>query len=224
IADGRDPLPSSVAAAITATPGNSSARPGPDDTEASTELVEPAVVSVVTTNLNLDSVPATPAGDPEAERFAGSLPRDTARYRDPTRRRRRVAGRRAGRGLGRILLFAVPILIILGVAVGTIGWYAKNSYFVAYKAGFVTVYRGRPGGVLFWDPEVVRTTKLRKTGLKSIPAGDIAKKKEFSDLASANQYVHRSRKPTPSTTTTPTTTPTTLVPAAGAPAPQTVGP
>ncbi len=206
IADGRDPLPSSVAAAITAP---SAAPPGPGtDGESPTEVLEPAVVSVVTTNTNVDSVPG-PTADPEADRFAGALPRDTAKYRDPARRR--TTGRRAGRGIGRALLFAVPILIIVGVAIGTIGWYAKNSYFVAYKGGYVTVYRGRPGGLLFWDPEVVRTTKLTKADLKSIPAGDVAKKKEFSDLATANQYVTRSRKRTPTSTTTSSTT--TTVPA-----------
>ena len=52
--------------------------------------------------------------------------------------------------------------MIVGVGIAAIGWYARNSYFVAFDHGNVVVYQGRPGGVLFWDPTVVERTSLTR--------------------------------------------------------------
>ena len=210
LADGKDPLPSSVAAAIMAPVSPTAVDPDHPSAgdDAPTEVVEPAIVSVVTTNANLDASPASPTSD--TDRADGRLPRDTARFR-ASRGGSRTLGRRAGRGLGRVLLFAVPILVILGVAIGTVGWYAKNSYFVAFKGTRVVVFRGRPGGLLFWDPEVVRTTKIDRTRLTQVQNLDISHQKEFSDLASANQFIARTERGLLPTTTTSTATTSTTI-------------
>ena len=82
IADGKDPLPSSVAAAITGTPGTGPASSGDD---APTEVVEPVVVSVMTTSTSLDA-PAVRQRRRPALRSTGSpraTPRATASPPDP---------------------------------------------------------------------------------------------------------------------------------------------
>ena len=67
------------------------------------------------------------------------------------------------------MLFAVPILLIFAVAVGAIGWYARNSYFIAFDTkGRVAIYQGRPGGILFWDPKLEKTTTARRKNLTPI--------------------------------------------------------
>jgi len=193
VAEAKDPLPSSVAAAI---------RPrGPGASTAPIEVVEPTAVGVVTTTTSMDAAPPAAAG---AEPEAVGPPRDTARFREPRR------ARRAGRGVGRFLAFALPIMVIIGVGIAAIGWYARNSYFVAFDHGKVVVYQGRPGGVLFWDPTVVKTTKLTKTDLRQDARQSVSERKEFDTKTEAIAFVHRGKQPTPTTSTTVATTTTTV--------------
>ena len=193
VAEAKDPLPSSVAAAI---------RPrGPGASTAPIEVVEPTAVGVVTTTTSMDaSTPAAAA----AEADAVGPPRDTARFREPRR------ARRAGRGVGRFLAFALPILVIIGVGIAAVGWYARNSYFVAFDHGKVVVYQGRPGGVLFWDPTVVEKTKLTRADLRQDPRQSVSERKEFDSKAEAIAFVRRGTVTTTTTSTTVATTTTTV--------------
>ncbi len=219
-AEGVDPLPRSVAAAIGAggatavtvvgeTAGREIAASGEDPMgreAVSGDVVPTAAVSVVTQTTSRDTTEATPAAPVEPDAIA--LPRDTARYRPRTARRRR--GRRAGRGVGRLLLFAVPILLIFAVAVGAIGWYARNSYFIAFDAkGQVAIYQGRPGGILFWDPKLETTTAARSKNLTAVGRRAVkAQRDDFNQLADAENFVKRETRATAAakTPTTPTTT------------------
>ena len=215
-ADGVDPLPRSVAAAIGATSGASAGPGGAAGTEslasstdpASGEVVPTAAVTVVTQTTSRDTTEAPPVA-PDAT----ALPRDTARYRPRSARRGR--GRRAGRGVGRLLLFAVPILLIFAVAVGAIGWYARNSYFIAFDTkGRVAIYQGRPGGILFWDPKLEKTTTARRKNLTPIGLRAVqSRRDDFNQLADGKNFVKRETlainltTTTSTTSTTPTTTP-----------------
>src|SRR3954469_15743024 len=176
VAEAKDPLPSSLAAAI---------RPrGPGASTAPIEVVEATTVGVVTTTTSMDaSTPASAAAEPEAV----GPPRDTARFREPRR------ARRAGRGVGRFLAFALPILVIIGVGIAAVGWYARNSYFVAFDHGKVVVYQGRPGGVLFWDPTVVDATTLTKKDLQQDARQSVSERKEFDTEAEAVAFVKRAK-------------------------------
>src|SRR3954447_5022066 len=204
VAEAKDPLPSSVAAAIRPRTGSGAA------TEV--EGVEPAAVGVTTTTTSIDA-PASEA--PAASDGAGAvdapaLPRDTARYRETGSRRRR------GRGIGRVLAFVLPILVIIGVGIAAIGWYAQQGYFVALEHGNVVVYKGRPGGVLFWDPEVVERTTLHATRLTENDLKIVRDRKTFDTKTAALAFVGRARKHATATTTTTTTT---TKPATGTTAP-----
>ena len=127
--------------------------------------------------------------------------------------------------LFRFVRFAVPIILILGLAVAITAWYARRTYFVAFnKAGQVTVYQGRPGGLLLWDPTVIRHSKLTKKDLPEDALVDVQDEKEFSNrgdaIAFAGRIEARATAAT-STTTTPTTTTTTIVPSVVVPPPAT---
>jgi hypothetical protein len=124
----------------------------------------------------------------------------------------------------------IPILLIVGIGIGTVAWYARNRYFVGFDRDRVTVYRGVPGGLLIWDPTVERHTTLTASDLTRVERDDVRGNKTFSSKSDANAYVAqlRNRSEGASTTTTssvPTTTtlpgattttipPTTAVPAA----------
>jgi PPM family protein phosphatase len=141
---------------------------------------------------------------------------------DPGERRRRGA-----RGVGRVLLWALPIVVVLGVAVGAVGWYARRSYFVDLHQGRVTVFKGVPGGLAGWDPTIERRTAIAADQLRPADLAAVKDREKFSSLDDANAFVARIRANTTTTTTTPTTTtvpgattsappttPTTLAPAA----------
>ena len=206
LADGVDPLPRSVAAAINPTSANAIPTA---PAAGNTEIVAPAAITVVTTSTSLDTTGANAADtEPEPER----LPRDTARFRDPKPGRR--AGRRAGRGVWRVLLFTVPIVVIVGIALGTVRWYAQNSYFVAFdKKHQVVIYRGRPDGLLFWQPEVLDKTGVTEAQLTPFAVDKVRNRKDdFNSEQDAKAFVTRGRRksnPATSTSTTTTTTATT---------------
>ena len=187
-AEPRDPLPSSLAAAIRPRP------PGAATDEV--EVVESPAIEVTTTTTSIDAQSSAPA----AEAVTPPLPRDTARYREPR------SGRRTGRTIGRVLAFAIPILLIIGIAIGAVGWYARNSYYVAFDRGAVVVYQGRPGGLFGWDPTVVTRTTLQRAELTDFYREGIDAQKQFSSRDEALAYVGRARKKVASTTTTTSTT------------------
>ena len=53
----------------------------------------------------------------------------------------------------------IPILIIVGIAIGAVAWYSRNRYYVGLDQARVTVYRGVPGGLLIWDPTIESRTR-----------------------------------------------------------------
>ncbi len=140
---------------------------------------------------------------------------------DPGERRRSRA-----RGVGRVLLWALPIVVVLAVAVGAVGWYARRSYYVGLDQQQVTVFKGVPGGLAGWDPTIERRTALDVADLR--PADIVAVKDHptFSSRADADAFVARIRNRTTTTTTTTstTTTTTTTVPGATTTAPSVTTP
>jgi protein phosphatase len=114
--------------------------------------------------------------------------------------------RRGARGVGRVLLWALPIVVVLGVAVGAVGWYARRSYFVDLHQGRVTVFKGVPGGLAGWDPTIERRTTIAADQLRPADLAAVKDRQTFSSLGDANAFVARIRASTTTTTTTPTTT------------------
>jgi protein phosphatase len=137
-----------------------------------------------------------------------------------------VRGAPRRRTVLRVLLWTIPIVVILGIALGAVAWYARNQYYVAPAAGRVVVYRGVPGGLLWWDPTVDRRTDVRVDELRPADADRVRGEPTFSSEGDANAYVRRiTGRATPATTTTSptttttTTTTTTIVPTTTPPGP-----
>jgi protein phosphatase len=113
-----------------------------------------------------------------------------------------------GRRIGRIALWVLPIVVVLGIAIAVVGWYARRSYYVGLDHGRVTVYKGVPGGLAGWDPTIERRTKLTAKSLRPADLAAVRDEKHFSSRADAEAFVARirARSATVSTTTTTTTT------------------
>jgi hypothetical protein len=126
-------------------------------------------------------------------------------------------------------VFVFAVLAVLGVAVWALAWYARGAYYVGLDANQVAIFRGRPGGLLWFDPTLVEH-KAQPTGDDLLPAQrieleaghQVASKKE------ADRYVNNLRQevearraaeaPPPTTTTAaPTTTTLAATPTTRAP-------
>jgi protein phosphatase len=139
----------------------------------------------------------------------------------PAPARRRLSHRKGTRPSGlkarlvtpRVVLFVAAVLALLGLALAGIAWYARSGYFVGLRGDHVTIFQGRPGGVLWFHPTVASAT--------SVTAGDVLSRhwpalsagQTEPSLAAAQQYIDRlvaeqqaaqaaSRPPAPSTTST----------------------
>jgi protein phosphatase len=121
---------------------------------------------------------------------------------------------RRRRGFLRALIWVIPVLVILGIAIGAIAWYARHNYYVAASLGRVAIYKGVPGGLLWFDPTLERRTALRVADLRETDADDVRAEHKFSSRGDAAAFVGRlrQRSTTTTTTTTSTTTTTTLLP------------
>jgi hypothetical protein len=137
------------------------------------------------------------------------------------RARHRAERPRARRVTWRVLLFVLLVVALVGGVVATIQWYGTSTYFVGFDGDQVAIFKGRPGGVLWIDPELVDVTRLARDEVPDARVADIEGGVEQGSLADARRYVANVTEqaeelaPPATTTTAPTTTvPTTTVPPA----------
>ncbi len=173
------------------------------------------------------AVPAVAGSDPDLAGFSAPAPRDGDLpfgrpsedvYGDLNRARTRHV-------TWRVLAFVLAVIVVLGVAFGAVGWYAKRTYYVGYAGTEVAIYQGQPGGLLFFDPEVKARTGLDRTDLTDAEAQAVRKEQSFASLTDARSFANRiradveDRRAARTTTTTrpratTTTRPRTTVPPA----------
>lgn len=93
----------------------------------------------------------------------------------------------------RVAAFGVALLLLVVLVVGALGWYARKTYFVTIDDEVVTVFKGRPGGFLWFDPTVEQVTEIP---LEDVPAAELADLEDGVDqatLADAEDYVDNLR-------------------------------
>jgi protein phosphatase len=175
----------------------------PSDTDTSTEE-------------DVDAARGAPATTDEATSGAGDAASAAA-----------ADDRRGRRLTWRVVAFAAVVVLILAVAAGAVLWQARNTYFVTFDDGEVTIFRGQPGGLLWFEPTVEERTGITEREVPPFRRTAIENGVERSSLAEAERYVatlqelidERATTTTTSTTTTATTTtvPPTTVPVAPPP-------
>lgn len=171
---------------------------------------------------------ANPSGLPEVEDhpFLSAGARSDDFFGELNRARtRRFTWRVAG--------FVLLILLVLGTAAGAIGWYARHTYFVGFRSGQVTIFRGRPGGVLWFQPTVEQRIGIKRGDVPPAFRDDLRSGKDQATIDGARSYVANIRqvirqarpKPTPTTPPVPTTgPPAPTAPVSSPPAPATPSP
>jgi protein phosphatase len=121
-----------------------------------------------------------PAAPPASRRATAPAPAP------PPKRKRRLA-----RPLLRVLAWALPVLVVVGVALGAVGWYARRTFYVGLTGDQVTLFRGVPGGLLGWDPTVERRSDLRAGDLDPAARAKIENGLRFSDRSKALGFLDR---------------------------------
>jgi PPM family protein phosphatase len=169
-----------------------------------------------TDTAELDRLPAL--DDPLADDVddANDGPRHKAKGKGKrTSRKARKAAARENRGrrlTWRVALFTLLVLGLVGGVVATIQWYGTSTYFVGFDGDEVAIFKGRPGGVLWIDPELVDVTDLERDRVPASRRDDIDAGIEQTSLADARRYVDNVSEqadeldPPTSTTTASTTT------------------
>jgi len=118
---------------------------------------------------------------------------------------------------GPVLFWSALGGIVLAVLV-VFAAYGRTGYFVGFQGDDVVVLKGRPGGVLWFNPTVEARTTLTRSDLTEAFALEITGEPTFSESSAAQTYVNGIRDEVqPNTTTTlpaivTTTMPSTSVP------------
>jgi serine/threonine protein phosphatase PrpC len=120
----------------------------------------------------------------------------------------------------RVALFVFALLAVVGTAVYAMAWYARGAYYVGLDNEQVAIFRGRPGGMLWFDPTLVER-KQQPAGAELLPAQrvELEAGHEVSSKAAADRYVNNLRQEvearraaTTTTTLVPPTTTTSVPP------------
>lgn len=186
---------------------------------------EDNITAVVVDAVAGESLVVNPAAalfpDPVSDDDSSEVPGDPSEPspEDPSNdgERPKPRWRRVGRAVARVLVWAVPILLVIAIGIGAVGWYARSTYFVTLDDDRVVLYKGRPGGVLGWDPTVELETDLSASDLTGAQLDDLTNDQTFGSREDAEEYLailersaqERSAQERSAATTTTTTTPVT---------------
>jgi hypothetical protein len=98
------------------------------------------------------------------------------------------------------------VIAVIGLALVAVGWYARHTYFVGLDNGQVAIFKGRPGGLLWFKPTLDRRTQLAEKDVPAARLPDVKAGKEEATRAEAQRYVNALRQEAAQQTTTTTTT------------------
>jgi len=86
-------------------------------------------------------------------------------------------------------LFTLSLITVVGIAVVGVVWYARGTYFVGFDRDTVTLYKGQPGGVLWFHPTVVKHYDLQRNDVPEGKVNVLDDGKPRSSEADADAYV-----------------------------------
>lgn len=89
----------------------------------------------------------------------------------------------------RVVLFVLVLVAVLGGAAGFVVWFDKASFYVGLDHGYVAIFQGRPGGLLWLQPSVVERTTITPSDLLASEVVYLQQGMEESSYAAARQLV-----------------------------------
>ena len=89
-----------------------------------------------------------------------------------------------------MLIFVVALLALAATVVGALVYYGRNTYYVAFNGqDEVTIFKGRPGGFLIFDPTVARVTTISADDLKETAVDRVRAEADQATLDDAEAFV-----------------------------------
>src|SRR4051812_41456786 len=134
--------------------------------------------------------------------------------------RRGPSGPKPRRFTWRVFAFLVAVVVVLAAGLVAVGWYARHTYYVGIDNGQVAIFKGRPGGLLWFNPTLDRRTALTAQQVPPARLADVKAGKEEATRAEAQRYVNALRQESEvqaQTTTTTTAPPVPPAPSAAVP-------
>ena len=108
-----------------------------------------------------------------------------------------------------VVLFWTALVAIVLSGITIVGVYARSGYFIGFdKDSRVAVYRGRVGGVLWFNPTIDTQTTLSGEDLPEDVLRDVALNRTFTSATNASKYLALIRIAIIDASTTSTTTTT----------------
>jgi PPM family protein phosphatase len=159
-----------------------------DPEEAARELVNEAKRRGGNDNITVVVVDAV---DPSLEKNTPSVPATTAAPSppaEPAQKRRRNRSRAITL---RVVAYCAALGVLLAGAVVGVAWYARSGYFVGLTGNRVTIFQGRPGGVLWFHPTVIDPTSITTAEVESRHLPTLAAGQPEPTLDAARQYIDR---------------------------------
>jgi PPM family protein phosphatase len=198
-----------------------------DPQEACAELVRMAKDNGGSDNITVvlvDVVDDDDRAEQASTALAGERPTQTARREPPVRDEEAAPSRpaprpeperppqsRPRRFTLRVAVFVLALVLLVGAALLTVGWYARGGYYVGLKGSDVAIYKGRPGGTLWFKPTLAERTGVKKGDVQAAFVDDIEAGKPEPSLGAARRYV-RNVKNAPPQPAPPSPTSTTPAP------------
>ena len=182
-------------------------------------------ITAVVVDVVDDDDQAKAASDALASDTGLVIAREGEKGEDDVEERRGGRVRRAGRTVRnkppktrsftlRVAGFMTALAVLLALAVVAIAWYARGSYFVGVADSQLVIYKGRPGGLLWFQPTVAERTKVSTSAVLASRLSDLHGGKEEATLAKARTYVRNLQNEaqahevlSPPSTAPPTTAP-----------------
>jgi protein phosphatase len=108
--------------------------------------------------------------------------------------------------VGMVLFWSALVAIVFS-AITVIGVYGRSGYFIGFDSNDqVAIYRGRVGGILWFQPTIETQTSMSGEELPEDILRDVALNREFSSSSQASKYLALIRIAIIDATTTSTTT------------------
>lgn len=102
-----------------------------------------------------------------------------------------TTGASARRPWRTVVFVGVPVLLVVLIGLGAVGWYARRTYYVGLDGDRVALYQGVPGGLLWWDETVERRSDVTVDELTVAQRVDLGDGHRFSSLDAATRFLAR---------------------------------
>jgi serine/threonine protein phosphatase PrpC len=186
----------------------------PQSSDAATELVVAANAAggrdnttvIVVDVITADTDGATPSAPIDSSPLLITTATSSSLGNDAASEARKKRSRRT-----LITSLVVSLVLLVFLAVSTlVGVYARSGYFIGTNDdNIITIYRGRAGGVWWFNPTIELESELKLTDVPTGVVREVRNNTTFDSLAEAQQYIEFVNATVTTTTTTVPTTDTT---------------